>query len=249
MATAAQQDAELSADSTALVARQLLDTSAKQLAETPSSLETRHATTATPTVGMDAVLTAQRLRQDGVALLFRAVSLIARKSAETVSELPEKDAMTAIRQRVTAAVMCAQSSADTTALLHGPTSATQHAETPSSLATRHVTTATPKAGMDAVLTAQRLRQDGVALLFRAVSPVARKSVETVSELPEKDAMTATRQLATAAVLCAQSSADTTAVMHNPTFATQLAETPSSLAERHATISTSTAGMDAVLPAQ
>jgi hypothetical protein len=103
--------------------------------------------------------------------------------------------------------------------------------------------------MDAVLTAQRLRQDGVALLFRAVSLIARKSAETVSELPEKDAMTATRQRETAAGMCAQSSADTTAVLHNPTFATQLAETPSSLAARHATIATSTAGMDAVLPAQ
>jgi hypothetical protein len=227
--------AQSSADSTVLLHSQ---TSATQLAETPSSLATRHATTATPTAAMDAVLTAQRLRQDGIALLFRAAHPVARKSAETASELPEKDAMTATRQRATAAVMCAQSSADTTALLHGPTSATQHAETPSSLVTRHATTATPTAAMDAVLTARRLSQDGIALLFRAVGPVARKYAETVSELPEKDAMTATRSAATAAALCAQSSADTTAVLHSPTSATQLAETPSSLVTRHATIATS-----------
>jgi hypothetical protein len=46
-ATAAQPRADLSADSTALVARQLLGTPAKQLAETPSSMATRHVTTAT----------------------------------------------------------------------------------------------------------------------------------------------------------------------------------------------------------
>ncbi len=47
LATAARPDAELSADTTALGARQLLDTSAAQHAETPSSLATRHATIAT----------------------------------------------------------------------------------------------------------------------------------------------------------------------------------------------------------
>jgi hypothetical protein len=51
MATAAQPRADLSANSTALVARKLLDTYAKQLAETPSSLATRHVTTAAPTPG------------------------------------------------------------------------------------------------------------------------------------------------------------------------------------------------------
>jgi hypothetical protein len=209
-ATDAQLCAELSADTPALVARQLQDTSAAQHAETPSSLATRHATTATPRLEMDAVGTANR-SSDGIAQLSRAVGLIARKSAETVSRPLQKDAMTATRQRATAAAQSAQSSADTTALLHSPTSAAQHAETPGALATRHATTATPSVGMDAVRIAQMLRPDGLARLSRAVGLIARKSAETVSRPLQKDAMTATWQRATAAVLCAQLSADTIAL--------------------------------------
>ena len=119
--------------------------------------------------------------------------------------------MTATRQRATAAAQGARSSADTTALLHGPTSAARHAETPGALATRHATTATPSVGMDAVRIAQMLRPDGLARLSRAVGLIARKCAETVSRPLQKDAMTATWQLATAAVLCAQLSADTIAL--------------------------------------
>ena len=209
-ATAAQLRAELSADTPALVARQLQDTSAAQHAEIPSSLATRHATTATARLEMDAVRTANR-STDGIAQLSRAVGLIARKCAETVSRPLQKDAMTATRQRATAAAQGAQSSADTTALLHSPTSAAQHAETPGALATRHATTATPSVGMDAVRIAQMLRPDGLARLSRAVGLIARKSAETVSRPLQKDAMTATWQRATAAVLCAQLSADTIAL--------------------------------------
>jgi len=92
----------------------------------------------------------------------------------------QKDAMTATRQRATAAALNAQSSADTTALLHSPTFATQHAEIPSALATRHATTATPSVGMDVVRTAQLLSPDGLAQLSRAGGLIVRKSVETVS---------------------------------------------------------------------
>jgi ubiquinone biosynthesis protein UbiJ len=105
----------------------------------------------------------------------------------------------------------AQSSADTTALLHSPTSAARHAETPGALATRHATTATPSAGMDAVRIAQMLRPDGLAQLSRAVGLIAHKYAETVSRPLQKDAMTATRQRATAAAQYAQSSADTIAL--------------------------------------
>jgi hypothetical protein len=52
--------------------------------------------------------------------------------------------------------------------------------------------------MDAVQIAQGLSPDGIALLFRAVVPFARESAETVSEQSQKNAMTATRQRATAA---------------------------------------------------
>jgi hypothetical protein len=76
--------------------------------------------------------------------------------------------MTATRQRATAAVQGAQSSVDTTALLHSPTSAAQPAETPSSLAMRDATTATPSVGMDAVRIAQTLSADGPAQLYRSV---------------------------------------------------------------------------------
>ena len=75
--------------------------SAARVAETPSSLATRHATTATPSVGMDAVRIAQMLRPDGLAQLSRAVGLIARKSAETASKPLQKDAMTGTRQLAT----------------------------------------------------------------------------------------------------------------------------------------------------
>ena len=209
-ATAAQLRAELSADTPALVARQLQDTSAAQHAETPSSLATRHATTATPRLEMDAVGPANR-SSDGIAQLSRAVGLIARKSAETVSRPLQKDAMTATRQRATAAAQGAQSSADTTALLHSPTSAARHAETPGALARRHATTATPSVGMDAVRIAQMLRPDGLAQLSRVVGLIARKYVETASRPLQKGAMTATRQRATAAAQYAQSSADTIAM--------------------------------------
>ena len=64
--TAARPDAQWSADTPALVAQQLLDTCAAQDAETRSSLATRHATTATPVLEMDAVRIANR-RLDGIA--------------------------------------------------------------------------------------------------------------------------------------------------------------------------------------
>ena len=209
-ATAAHPRAELSADTTALVARQHPDTSVAQHVETRSSLASRHATTATLRPEMDAVRTVNQ-RSDGIASLSRAVGLIARKSAETVSKPFQKDAMMGTRQRATAAAEGAQWSVDTTALLHSPTFAVQAAETRSSLASRYATTATPSVGMDAVRTAQMLSPAGLAQLSRAVGLIARKCAETVSRPLQKDAMTATWQLATAAVLCAQLSADTIAL--------------------------------------
>jgi hypothetical protein len=210
-ATAAHPRAELSADTTALVARQHPDTSVAQHVETRSSLASRHATTATLRPEMDAVRTVNQ-RSDGIASLSRAVGLIARKSAETVSKPFQKDAMMGTRQRATAAAEGAQWSADTTALLHSPTFAAQAAETRSSLASRYATTATPSVGMDAVRTAQMLSPAGLAQLSRVVGLIARRCVETVSRPFQKDAMTATRQRATAAAEGAQSSADTTALV-------------------------------------
>ena len=136
---------------------------------------------------------------------------IAWKSAETVSRPLQKDAMTGTWQRATAAAQGVPSSADSTTL-HSAKSASQHAETPIALATRHATTATPSVGMDAVRTAQMCSPDGLARLSRAVGLIARRCVETVSRPPQKGATTATRQRATAAAQGAQSSADTTALV-------------------------------------
>jgi hypothetical protein len=217
--TAARPDAQWSADTTALVAQQLLDTSAGQHVETPSSLATRHATTATPTVEMDAVPTVL-LSPDGGALTRLVLGQCAQRDAETARPSEMKRALrisvtTATRQRTTAAHPRAELSADTTALVarqHPDTSVAQHAETRSSLASRHATTATPSVGMDAVRTAQMLSPAGLAQLSRAVGLIARRCVETVSRPFQKDAMTATRQRATAAAEGAQSSADTTALV-------------------------------------
>jgi hypothetical protein len=82
--TAARPDAQWSADTTALVAQQLLATSAAQHAETPSLLVTRDATTATASVGMDAVRIAQMLRPDGLALQCCAEGLTAFAALVTV---------------------------------------------------------------------------------------------------------------------------------------------------------------------
>ena len=181
---AAATCAQSSADTRALMQS---PTSAAQPAETPSSLALRNATTATPTVGMDAVQTAIRSRMDGRALPWRVVGPVARKSAETESEPLQKHATMAIRLLAMAAAPCAQSSADTRALMQIPTSAGQPAETPSSLALSNATTATPTGGMDAVQTATRLRLDGRALPWRVVGPVAHKSAETESEPLQKHA--------------------------------------------------------------
>jgi hypothetical protein len=159
---------------------------------------------------------------------------IAWKSAETVSRPLQKDAMTATRQRATAAAQGVPSSADSTALLHSPTSAAQHAETPSALATRHATTATPSVGMDAVQNAQMLSLDGLAQLSRAAGLIARRCVETASRPFQKDAMTATRQRATAAVEGAQSSADTIALDSRLCVSQRHAVTEHAQALSHAT---------------
>ena len=141
--TAARPDAQWSADTPALVAQKLPGTSAAPHAETPSSPATRHATTATPSVGMDAVRIAQMLRPDGLAQLSRAVGLIARKSAETVSRPLQKDAMMATRQRATAAAQGAQSSADTIALDGRLCVPLRHAVTENVQALNHATMETP----------------------------------------------------------------------------------------------------------
>ena len=138
------------------------------------------------------------------------------------------------RQRATAAAEGAQWSVDTTALLHSPTSAAQHAETPSSLATRHATTATLSVGMDAVRIAQMLSPDGLAQLSRAEGLIARKSAETVSKQFQKDVMTATWQRATGAAQGAQSSADTTALVSRLCVLLRHAVTEHALALSHAT---------------
>ena len=215
--TAARPDAQWSADTPALVARQLLDTSAAQHAETPTSLATRHATTGTPRLVMDAVRTVL-LSPAGGALIRLVLGQCAQSDAETARVSGMKRALrisvtTATWLRATAAQLRAELSADTPALVARQlqdTSAAQHAETPSSLATRHATTGTPRLEMDAVGPANR-SSDGLAQLSRVVGLIARKCVETVSRPLQKDAMTATRQRATAAAQGAQSSADTIAM--------------------------------------
>jgi hypothetical protein len=154
---AARPDAQWSADTPALVAQQLLDTSAAQHAETPSSLVTRHVTTATLRLEMDAVRTVL-LSPDGGALTRLVLGPCAQRAAETARPSGMKrdlpiSVTTATQLRVTAAQPRAELSVDTTAPVARQlqdTSAAQHAETPGALETRHATTATPSVGMDAV---------------------------------------------------------------------------------------------------
>ena len=134
--TAVRPDAQWSADTTALVAQQLLDTSAGQHAETRSSLATRHATTATPTVEMDAVRTVL-LSLDGGALIRLVLCQCAQRDAETARLSAKNRALrisvtTGTRQGATAAPSRAELSADTPALVAQQlpdTSAGQNAET------------------------------------------------------------------------------------------------------------------------
>jgi hypothetical protein len=242
--TAARTDAQWSADTPALVAQQLLDTSAAQDAETPRSLATRHATTATASVGMDAVRTVL-LSPDGGALIRLVLGQCAQRDAETARLSGMKRARrisvtTATRQRATDAQPRAELSVDTTALVARQlldTSAAQDAETRSSLATRHATTATASVGMDAVRTAQMLSPDGLARLSRAVGLIARRCVETVSRPFQKDAMTGTRQRATAAAEGAQWSADTIALESRLCVPPRHAVTDFAQALNHATTET------------
>jgi hypothetical protein len=139
--TVAQTRAELSVDTTAPVARQLQDTPAVQHAETSVALETRHVTTATPSVGMDAVRAALS-NLDGDAHPSHAFNLFAIQFVETGLSMEVNNATVLL-----GAAQHARPSADSPALaMH----VHQHAETVRSLATRHATTATFLVGMDAV---------------------------------------------------------------------------------------------------
>jgi ubiquinone biosynthesis protein UbiJ len=92
---------------------------------------------------MDAVRIAQMLRPDGLAQLSRAVGLIAHKYAETVSRPLQKDAMTATRERATAAAQYAQSSADTIAMDSRLCVPLRHAVTENVQALNHATMEPP----------------------------------------------------------------------------------------------------------
>jgi hypothetical protein len=138
----ARRSAQSSVDTTATEATRLLSTLVAQAAETPKTLATRHATTATPRLEMDAVGTANR-SSDGIAQLSRAVGLLARKSAETVSRPLQKDAMTATRLRATAAAQHAQSSVDTIAMDSRLCVPLRHAVTEHAQALNHATMEPP----------------------------------------------------------------------------------------------------------
>ena len=146
--------AKSSADTTATAARRLLSTLVTQGAETGSLLATRHATTATMLMGMDAVRTALLQRTDGHARASRVVYRFALKFVETGSSRRERGATMATREMVMGATQHARSSADSTALEVTQACARQGAETVRSLATRHATMATMLMGMDAVRLAQ-----------------------------------------------------------------------------------------------
>ena len=92
---------------------------------------------------MDAVRTAQMLSPDGLAGLSRAVGLTARRCVETASRPFQKDVTTETRQRATAAVEGAQSSADTTALVSRLCVLLRHAVTEHAQALSHATTEPP----------------------------------------------------------------------------------------------------------
>jgi ubiquinone biosynthesis protein UbiJ len=94
-------------------------------------------------MGMDAVGIARMLRPDGLAQLSRVVGLIAHKYAETVSRPLQKDAMTATRQRATAAAQYAQSSVDTIAMDSRLCVPLRHAVTENVQALNHATMEAP----------------------------------------------------------------------------------------------------------
>ena len=144
--------AQSSADTTAAEAMRLLSTLVTQAAETGSSLASKHVTTATLLMGMDAVRTAL-LHMDGIAHKSHAVNRFALKFVETGSSLKENSATMATREMVMGAAQHARSSADSTALAVTQACVRQAAETARSLATRHVTTATLLMGINAVRTA------------------------------------------------------------------------------------------------
>ena len=150
----ARLSAQSSVDTTATAARRLRATLVTQGAETGSLLATRHATTATMLMGMDAVRTALLQRTDGHARGSRVVYRFALKFVETGSSRREKGATMATREMVMGATQHARSSADSAALQVTQPGVRQGAETVRSLATRHATTATMLMGMDAVRTAQ-----------------------------------------------------------------------------------------------
>ena len=146
----------------------------------------------------------------------------------------------------------AQSSADTTATAarrQQSTVVTQAAETGSSLATRHATTATMLMGMAAGRTALLYSMDGHARASHVVYRCAMKFVETGSSLREKVATMATREMVMGATQHARSSADSAALEVSQAGVRHGAGTARSLATRHATTTTMLMGMDAVRTAQ
>ena len=151
--TGARPSAQSSADTTAMEATRLLSTLVTQAAETGSALASKHVTTATLLVRMDAVRSALQ-NMDGFAHKSLAENRFALKFVETGSSLRENNATMTTREMVMGATQHARSSADSTALAVTQACVRQSAETARSLATRHVTTATLLVGMDAVRTAQ-----------------------------------------------------------------------------------------------
>jgi hypothetical protein len=149
----AQPSAQSSADTVATEATRLLSTLVTQPAETISALASKHVTTATMLVGMDAVRTALS-KMDGYAHTSHAVNRFALKVVETGSSLRENSATMATREMVMGAAQHARSSADSSALAVSQACVRQPAETARSLAKRYATTATLLVGMDAVRTAQ-----------------------------------------------------------------------------------------------
>jgi len=235
-------------------------TSAAQPAVTPGSLALSNATTATPSEGMDAVQGAQMLSPDGLAQLSRAVGLIACKSAETASKPLQKNAMTATRQRATAAAQGAQWSADTLALDSRLFVRLRHVVTESLQALNHATMETPRLEMGAARHVPLKWVTGAittpvhALLPSALCRQVTRLVGMAKLLGQRQALAisvtmATRQRATAAQSDARWSVDTPVLAARRqlliTSATQHAETPFALAMRYATTATPSVGMDAV----
>ena len=158
-------------------------TRARPPAGTACALAMKYATTATPPMAMDAVVTVLLKSPDGrvwTTLIVRATASyrLAQRSAETVSSQRVKHAMMATPPSTTGARLNACSSAATRKTKAATTGSRQLAETASLLAMKYATTVTPTMAMDAAVTVRPKKTAGRVPHQLAGCLIAQRSAET-----------------------------------------------------------------------